>query len=115
MCPENTTKLRKGVESKACEQLKELELFSLEKRRVRDDLITLYSSMTGGCSQVGISLLQITGDRMRGNYLKLSQGRFGLDIRKNFLQKGLSSKDCHCPSFFNFICKYDLSTTFNLL
>lgn len=32
---------------------------------------------------------QATIDRMRGNSLKLSQGRFGLNIRGNFFTEGL--------------------------
>ena len=78
-----------GSEHKSCEEcLRELGMFILEKKRLRGDFISVYSSLTGWCSQGCTRLFSqgtVTGHK--DTVLKLDKGRFRLDIRKYSSQK----------------------------
>lgn len=56
------------------EQLRELQVFILEKRKLLEDLIIFYNYLKEGYSQVKVVLFsQVMDNRMRGNNLKLWQ------------------------------------------
>ena len=88
------TEVIQGMEHLHCEvRLREMGLFSPEKRRLWKDVIASFWYLKGGYKREGNSCAWC--DRTRGNGLKLKEGRFRLDIRLLFCFC------CCCCCFYN--------------
>jgi len=75
----------KGLENFCYEKRqRELGLFSLEKRRLREGLISAYKHLQQGCKEDSARIFSVVpSDRTRCNGHKLKYRRFPLNTRKH--------------------------------
>jgi len=64
------------------ERLRELVLFSLERRRLLGDSFAAFQYLKGACKQKGDQLFMwFDSDRTRGNGFRVEEGRVRLDVQ----------------------------------
>jgi len=69
------------------ERLREFGLFSLEKRRLRRNLVVVFHYLKGASKKDRDRLFsRACCDKTRGSGFKLKDSRFSLDISKKFLE-----------------------------
>ncbi|KAK4832269.1 hypothetical protein QYF61_021668 [Mycteria americana] len=75
----------RGLEHLSCEErLREMGLFSLEKRKLWGDLVAAFQYLKGAYEKDGETSTQACSDRTKANGFKLKEGRFKSHIRKKF-------------------------------
>jgi len=81
------TKMIRGLEHLSYKaRLRELGLFSLEKRRLQGPLLAAFQYLKWAYKRAGEALLtSARSDRTGDNGFKLKEGRFRSDVRKKFL------------------------------
>jgi len=97
------------------EKLRELGLFSLEKRRLCWDLIGAFQYLKRACKKDGDNhFSRPCCNRTRGNIFKIKEGRFRLNIRRKYFAlwvvkhwNRLSREVVDAPSLETFTVRLD--------
>ncbi|KAK4828114.1 hypothetical protein QYF61_023912 [Mycteria americana] len=102
-------KITRGLEQPSCEEcLRELRLFSLEKRRLQGHLITAFQYIKGAYKKDGERLFtRPCSDRTRDNCFKMKGGTFRSDMKFFYSEGGetlawVAQRSCGSPSFEEF-------------
>ncbi|KAK4824617.1 hypothetical protein QYF61_016923 [Mycteria americana] len=108
------TRIITGLEHLSYGQsLRELRFFSLEKRRLRGDLIVAFQYIKGAYKKDGGRLFtKAYCDRTRFQQFKLKEGRFRLGIRRKFFynaggetREQVAQRSCGCPIIGSVQCQ----------
>lgn len=78
--------MMRGQEHLSCEErLRDLGLFSLDKRQLREDFINVCKYVKEACQEDGPRLCPVVlSNRTRGSEQELMHRKFHLNLRENF-------------------------------